>query len=93
MKAFFDEISNIKDQIAVLKRSIEGIDSLHQKSLNSISEAENAQNHKELERLMDRTNKQSTELRVKLKAMDTENRALAKKPGQESDARIRISQV
>ncbi|KAJ3023554.1 Syntaxin-1A [Thoreauomyces humboldtii] len=92
MKAYFDDISAIKDQIASIKRSIEEIEALHQKSLNSISEEEVAANHKELDRMMDRTNKLSAGLRGKLKGLDAENRQMSKVAGQESDARIRISQ-
>ncbi|KAI8819261.1 t-SNARE [Fimicolochytrium jonesii] len=92
MKAFFSDLSTIKDQIAALKRHIEDIEALHQKSLNSISEEEVNANHKELDRLMDRTNKASAAIRTKLKGIDTENRALTKQPGQEGDARIRITQ-
>ncbi|KAJ3176319.1 Syntaxin-1A [Geranomyces variabilis] len=92
MKAYFDDISTIKDQIASIKRSIDDIEALHQKSLNSISEEEVAANHKELDKMMDKTNKLSAGLRGKLKALDTDNRAISKVPGQESDARIRISQ-
>ncbi|KND01395.1 uncharacterized protein SPPG_09095 [Spizellomyces punctatus DAOM BR117] len=92
MRAFFDEISSIKDQIAAIRRNIENIEGLHQKALNIISDEETKQNAKELDRVMDRTNKLSAEIRAKLKAMDGDNKAMAKKPGQESDARIRISQ-
>ncbi|KAI9098746.1 t-SNARE [Phlyctochytrium arcticum] len=92
MKIFFDELSTIKDNIAAIRRNVDSIESLHQKALNMVSEDETKQNAKELDRVMDKTNKLSGEVRQKLKAMDVENKTMAKKAGQESDARIRASQ-
>ncbi|KAJ3148521.1 Syntaxin-1A, partial [Irineochytrium annulatum] len=90
-KVFFEEIATIKDQIALIKSSVGQIEALHQNALNVISEEQSAENTKELERLMGTANKQSVEIRNKLKAMEAANKKLAKS-NPSSDVRVRISQ-
>ncbi|KAJ3293277.1 Syntaxin-1A [Borealophlyctis nickersoniae] len=92
MLAFFEEVSGIKDGVVNVKRSIEQIESLHQKALNVISEEQSAENTKELDKIMERTNKQAGEIRNKLKAMEAQNKALESKGDNPSDLRIRVSQ-
>ncbi|KAJ3105465.1 Syntaxin-1A [Phlyctochytrium planicorne] len=92
MKAFFEEVASMRDQIAFIKSSIDQIEKAHQNAMNTISEEQAAENTKELERLMSVTNKQSSEVRNKLKAMEAANKKLLKTPGSSADARIRITQ-
>ncbi|KAJ3215260.1 Syntaxin-1A [Dinochytrium kinnereticum] len=79
MKSFFEEIASLRDQIAFIKSGITQIEKAHQNAMNIISEDQSVANTKELERLMASTNKQSTEVRNKLK-------------GNAGDVRIRITQ-
>ncbi|KAJ3055677.1 Syntaxin-1A [Rhizophlyctis rosea] len=92
MHGFFDEVSAIKDAIAGVKSNVEQIEQLHQKALNVISEDQSAQNAKELDRIMDTTNKKAGDIRNKLKAMEAQNKALEKKGDSPSDVRIRVTQ-
>ncbi|KAI8848275.1 t-SNARE [Chytridium lagenaria] len=92
MKAFFEEIANTRDQIALIKNGIEQIEKTHQNALNIISEEQSVANTKELERLMASTNKQSTEVRNKLKAMEAANKKLLKTQSNAGEVRIRVTQ-
>eukprot|EP00842_Homolaphlyctis_polyrhiza_P000681 jgi/Hompol1/1613/HPOL_005661-RA len=93
MQAFFEELAQIKDQIAMVRGNIDEIKSIHDRALNNvISEQQNAQIAKELDASMDRTNKVSGEIRNKLKAIDAQNKALQQKDPNSSDVKIRISQ-
>ncbi|KAJ3122494.1 Syntaxin-1A [Nowakowskiella sp. JEL0407] len=89
---FFDQVAQIKDAISSIKTNIEVIEGLHQKALNVISEDQSAQNAKELERVMDKTNKIAADIRNKLKNMETENKKLAKSDKNTSDLKVRINQ-
>ena len=94
MQDFFNELSQIKDQIAIIRVDVDEIKSIHDRALNNvISEQQNAQIAKELDATMDKTNKLSNEIRNKLKSMDANNKALQKKDSNGSDVKIRISQV
>ncbi|KAI8928566.1 t-SNARE [Entophlyctis helioformis] len=93
MQGFFDELAQIKDQIAMARGNVDEIRAIHDRALNNvISEQQNAQIAKELDATMDKTNKISGEIRNKLKAMDAENKAMQKKDPSSSDAKIRVSQ-
>ncbi|KAJ3039277.1 Syntaxin-1A [Rhizophlyctis rosea] len=92
MHGFFDEVSAIKEQIAGVKSNVEQIEQLHQKALNVISEEQSALNTKELDKMMDQTNKKAGEIRNKLKAMEAQNKQLEKKGDNPSDVRIRVTQ-
>ncbi|KAJ3060886.1 Plasma membrane t-SNARE, secretory vesicle fusion, partial [Quaeritorhiza haematococci] len=92
MNGFFDQIGAIRDMIASVKQSIDQIEQLHQQALTIISEEQSQENAREMERVMDRTNKQSADIRNRLKAMDAENKRLQKEHPGSSDVRIRISQ-
>ncbi|KAI8804710.1 t-SNARE [Cladochytrium replicatum] len=93
MKVFFDEIAQIRDNIAALKTTIEQIESTHQRALNVITEEQSTQYVKELEKVMDKANKLAADIRNKLKAMEAQNKKLAKdKTAAQSDLRMRISQ-
>ncbi|KAJ3218999.1 Syntaxin-1A [Clydaea vesicula] len=89
---FFAEIAKIRDEVAIIKQDIDQIDKIHQQALNVISEKESNEKADELEKMMDKTNKQSALIRNKLKQMDTVNKTLAKDPKNANDVRIRLSQ-
>ncbi|KAL2915198.1 hypothetical protein HK105_205305 [Polyrhizophydium stewartii] len=93
MQAFFEELAQIKDLIAVVRGSIDEVKNIHDRALNNvISEQQNAQIAKELDATMDKTNKISGDIRNRLKAIDSDNKALQKKNPDSSDVKIRISQ-
>ncbi|KAJ3059499.1 Plasma membrane t-SNARE, secretory vesicle fusion, partial [Rhizoclosmatium hyalinum] len=91
MKAFFNEIETIRDDITTVKKTIDQIQSAHENALNVISEAQSAETTKELERLMDRANQLSSGIRNRLKAMEAANKKFAKQT-RSGDARIRVTQ-
>ncbi|KAJ3330166.1 Syntaxin-1A [Blyttiomyces sp. JEL0837] len=92
MNRFYTQIDQIREDISIVKNTVEQIESAHQAALNVISEAQSAENTRELERLMDKVNKLSTDIRNKMKAMEAENKKIAKQSARSGDARIRISQ-
>ncbi|KAI9334341.1 t-SNARE [Zopfochytrium polystomum] len=92
MKAFFAEIEQIREEISSVKSSIELIDQAHQNALNVISEEQSAQNTKELDRLMEKVNKQSTDIRNRLKTIEADNKKMSKEKKSNAELRIRISQ-
>ncbi|KAH6582910.1 hypothetical protein BASA50_006567 [Batrachochytrium salamandrivorans] len=93
MQEFFEELALVKDNIALVRSSIDEIKSIHDKALNNvISEQQNAQIAKELDATMDKTNRVSGEIRNKLKDIDAENKSQQKKDPSSNDVKIRISQ-
>ncbi|KAH9270949.1 hypothetical protein BASA83_006905 [Batrachochytrium salamandrivorans] len=107
MQEFFEELALVKDNIALVRSSIDEIKSIHDKALNNvISEQQNAQIAKELDATMDKTNRVSGEIRNKLKDTLYLNQILfwekktlmqktslsRKKDPSSNDVKIRISQ-
>ncbi|KAJ3258653.1 Plasma membrane t-SNARE, secretory vesicle fusion [Boothiomyces macroporosus] len=100
MNQFFEEIANLKESIATIKISVEEIRTIHDRTLNNVtSEKEGAEIARELDAAMDKTNKQTTYVRNKLKGkyvfiseMDAMNKSLQKKDPTSTDNSIRTSQ-
>ncbi|KAI8899024.1 t-SNARE [Globomyces pollinis-pini] len=93
MNLFFEELADMKSQIASIRNSVDEIRAIHDKALNSVtSEKQSAEISKELEAAMDKTNQQCTAIRNKLKEMDVINKQLKKKDPNGNDVTIRISQ-
>ncbi|KAJ3311268.1 Plasma membrane t-SNARE, secretory vesicle fusion [Boothiomyces sp. JEL0838] len=94
MNQFFEEIANLKETIATIKISVEEIRTIHDRTLNNVtSEKEGAEIARELDAAMDKTNKQTTYVRNKLKEMDAMNKSLQKKDPTSTDNSIRTSQI
>ncbi|KAJ3321079.1 Syntaxin-1A [Boothiomyces sp. JEL0866] len=93
MNQFFEEIANLKESISSIKVSVEEIRTIHDRTLNNVtSEKESAEIARELDSAMDKTNKQTTYVRNKLKEMDAMNKTLQKKDPTSTDNSIRVSQ-
>lgn len=92
MNSFYEEIATINDLVTTFKNDISKIEELHNKALNVISEEQSAATAKELDRLVDSTNKKAGEIRNRLKAMDGVNKKLSQEHPDSSNNRVRTSQ-
>ncbi|KAI9173081.1 hypothetical protein H9P43_007212 [Blastocladiella emersonii ATCC 22665] len=92
MKAFFDEVSNLRGAINTIKKLITDIEETHGKALTAVSEEQGQDHAQAIDGFMDQIGMQSTVIRKKLKDMETANKDFTAKNPNSSDARIRVSQ-
>lgn len=89
---FFDEVSQIRNNLAVLKTQVQAIEELQNSLLNAMSAEKEKTTHAELERKMEMCNKLATDIRNSLKSMENQNKKLEKSQPTSSDNRIRAAQ-
>jgi len=91
MNEFFKEVAGIKQSVSLIRRNMTEIERCHGQALTSINNEASKGLTEKLEKLMAETNHQATEVRNKLKVMDTENKEFAKREPGASETRIRAN--
>jgi len=88
---YLSKIEILKTSIAMIKHKVENLESLYNKSLDTINDAQLKQISTELNSEMDTIAKNSKDVQYQLLAIDSENKKLSKKL-EPSDLRIRQTQ-
>jgi len=86
MKAFYEEVSNIKDAMNNIQKNIGLIEEMYNSNLSSFSADKSENLTRELQELVAQTNKLSNVVNNKLKQMTSENKSITNA----SNAEIRI---
>jgi len=86
MPEFFEEVSQIKTLMSLIRRNIKSIQEAYNKQAWSVGEG--PQKNDELEQLLDSTNSATLQIRNKLKSMKVENDKIA---GENAQRRVRTN--
>jgi len=76
MAEFFEEVAQIKQGMSTIRRNIRQIEESYSQSLVAVGLDQGQKQSDELERLIDATNLAATDVRNRLKDLDTENKEL-----------------
>jgi len=81
MKEFFEDVGQIKQGMAHIRKNIRAIEETYGQSLVAVGLEQGSKSSQDLERLIDETNLAATDVRNRLKEMDQENKKMEKEKG------------
>jgi len=91
MKEFFEDVNAIKQGMSKIRKNIRGIEDTYGQSLVAVGLEQGSKSSDELEKLIDETNLAATDVRNRLKEMDTENKKMTAKEKGSAQYRIKTN--
>eukprot|EP01114_Cavostelium_apophysatum_P006844 TRINITY_DN1834_c0_g1_i1.p1 TRINITY_DN1834_c0_g1~~TRINITY_DN1834_c0_g1_i1.p1 ORF type:complete len:305 (-),score=69.93 TRINITY_DN1834_c0_g1_i1:50-964(-) len=76
MREFFEDVSQIKQGLALIRKNIRSIEETYGQALVAVGLEQNQKSSEDLERLIDATNLAATDVRNRLKEMNEENKQM-----------------
>jgi len=91
MKEFFEEVGQVKQGMAHIRKNIRAIEETYGQSLVAVGLEQGSKSSQELENLIDETNLAATDVRNRLKEMDQENKKMESKEKGSAQYRIKTN--